>query len=71
MQLWWLVTGNFLISLFTLGLGQPFVLQRLWRFVATHVEIVGTLDGAAIAQNRMAAPSRGEGLLEALDPGVF
>jgi uncharacterized membrane protein YjgN (DUF898 family) len=70
-QLWWLVAGNTLISLFTLGLGHPFVLQRLWRFLSTHLEIVGTVDGTVIAQSRLAAPTRGEGLLEALDPGAF
>ncbi len=70
-QLWWLLAGNALISLFTLGLGHPFVLQRLWRFLSTHLEITGTVDGTVIAQSRLAAPSRGEGLLEALDPGAF
>lgn len=67
--LWRLVTGNFLISLFTLGFGAPIVLHRIARFTADRLALVGAVDGAAIGQSRQAMPSRGEGLLEALDAG--
>jgi uncharacterized membrane protein YjgN (DUF898 family) len=70
-RLWWLLAGNFLLGLFTLGFGLPIVLHRMWRFVADNVEVVGAVDGAVIAQNQQLAPSRGEGLLEALDPAPF
>lgn len=70
-RLWWLIAGNFLIGLFTLGLGLPIVLHRLWRFVAENLHIEGVIDGAAIAQSQQLAPSRGEGVLEVLDPSPF
>lgn len=67
--LWWLSTGNMLISLFTLGLGTPIVLHRTARFTADRLALDGAIDGAAIGQSRQAIPSRGEGLLEAFDAG--
>lgn len=69
-QLWQLVAGNFLIILFTLGLGSPLVQHRSLRFVAARIELVGTVDGETIGQSPFAAPGRGEGLVEALDAGV-
>jgi uncharacterized membrane protein YjgN (DUF898 family) len=67
--LWWLVTGNLLITLFTLGFGAPIVLHRIARFTADRLELQGTVEGAAVRQNPQAVPGRGEGLLEALDAG--
>lgn len=59
---------NFLIMLFTLGLGFPWVLHRVMRFIAANVEVHGVLDPETIRQSQLASPSRGEGLLEVLDP---
>ncbi len=70
-RLWWLLAGNFLLGVFTLGFGLPIVLHRMWRFVADNVEVVGAIEGTVIAQNQQLAPTRGEGLLEALDPAPF
>jgi uncharacterized membrane protein YjgN (DUF898 family) len=67
--LWWLVAGNMLISLFTLGLGLPIVLHRMARFTAERLEIAGVVDGARVGQSQQAMPGRGEGLLEAFDAG--
>jgi uncharacterized membrane protein YjgN (DUF898 family) len=67
--LWWLSTGNMLISLFTLGFGAPIVLHRTARFTAERLELAGAVDGATIGQSQQAMPGRGEGLLEALDAG--
>lgn len=62
---------NLLIMLFTLGLGFPWVLHRVAVFVSANVAVAGTIDPATIAQSQMAMPSRGEGLLDLLDPGVI
>ncbi len=61
---------NFLLLVFTLGLGYPVVLNRLWRFAGDNFVVLGALDGALIAQSQLATPSRGEGFLEVLDPGM-
>lgn len=68
-SLWWLVAGNMLISLLTIGFGQPIVLHRLARFTAARLEIAGEVDGVRIGQSQQAVPGRGEGLLEAFDAG--
>jgi uncharacterized membrane protein YjgN (DUF898 family) len=62
--------GNLLIRIATLGLGQPFIVQRCARFVQAHVQVLGTLDVEALRQTTLWAPKRGEGLLEALDVGI-
>jgi uncharacterized membrane protein YjgN (DUF898 family) len=67
--LWWLVAGNMLISLFTIGFGRPIVLHRMARFTAARLEIAGEVDGVRIGQSQLAMPGRGEGLLEAFNAG--
>lgn len=65
-----LVIGNWLITVFTLGLGLPIVLDRKARFLARHLEARGVLDGAAIGQSSDRGPKRGEGLVDLLDLGA-
>ncbi|MGH6959395.1 MAG: YjgN family protein [Dongiaceae bacterium] len=65
-----LVGINFLLLIFTFGIGYPVVLNRLWRFAGDSFVILGKVDGALIAQSQLATPSRGEGFLEVLDPGM-
>jgi uncharacterized membrane protein YjgN (DUF898 family) len=65
----WLMFGNALIALFTLGLGLPVVVQRSARFLARTVLVSGTLDEATLRQNSLAMPRTGEGMLQVLDHG--
>ena len=65
----WLLVGNALIALFTLGLGLPFVLQRSARFLARTLLVTGTLDVEALRQSTLAMPRTGEGMLQMLDHG--
>ncbi len=59
-----LMVGNFLIFLLTLGIGQPFILQRGFAFLARHLSLSGDLDAAAaqIRQSQEALSTSGEGL---------
>ena len=66
-----LAIGNFLILLFTLGIGAPFVQQRLVRYLCTRLTPVGSLDVAAIQQSQAEVDRRGEGLAEVFDIDAF
>jgi uncharacterized membrane protein YjgN (DUF898 family) len=74
-QLSWLLFGNFLIVVFTLGLGTPFTIQRNMNYVARHVAFDGDIAAAAarIQQSNEELGSSGEGLEGALgvDSGIF
>jgi uncharacterized membrane protein YjgN (DUF898 family) len=61
---------NALISIFTLGLGAPFVQLRTARLIAEHLRIEGEPELAAIGRSIWAAPGMGEGLAEAFDMGA-
>ncbi len=63
--------GNLLIMIFTLGIGQPFVVQRMVRYMANRLSVEGTVDVATIQQSTQALDKRGEGLLEAFDVDAF
>jgi uncharacterized membrane protein YjgN (DUF898 family) len=65
----WLLLGNGLIALFTLGLGLPIVLHRSMHFLADTLHITGSLDLAGLHQNTLAMPRTGEGMLQLLDHG--
>jgi uncharacterized membrane protein YjgN (DUF898 family) len=65
----WLLVGNGLIALLTLGLGLPFVLHRSMRFMSRNLLIAGTLDSASLRQTTLEAPRTGEGMLQLLDAG--
>jgi uncharacterized membrane protein YjgN (DUF898 family) len=63
--------GNLLIMIFTLGIGQPYVVQRLMRYMCDRLSVDGTVDVAAIQQSTAAIDKRGEGLVEAFDIDAF
>jgi uncharacterized membrane protein YjgN (DUF898 family) len=56
--------GNFLIWALTLGIGKPFIQQRMLRFLCAKLTVLGTLDIEAIKQSRAPIPSKGEGLAD-------
>ncbi len=67
----WLFVGNALIALFTLGLGLPIVLHRSIRYLVSTTRVIGQIDANALIQSTQAKPGFGEGMLQALDPGVI
>ncbi len=66
-SLWWLMTSNLCILIFTLGLGRPIVINRNFRFYTEHTHIVGELDGSKILQSKELPSKTGEGLESILD----
>ena len=66
----WLFFGNFLIVLFTLGLGFPFVVQRSMKFTTRNLLVSGSLDEAVLQQSILAYPRVGEGMYQQLDAGA-
>ncbi len=66
-----LVVGNLLILIFTLGIGRPFMQQRLIRYMCERMEVIGTIDVDRIAQSQAALDRTGEGLADAFDLGVI
>jgi uncharacterized membrane protein YjgN (DUF898 family) len=65
-----LVIVNLLILIFTLGIGRPFMQQRLIRYMCDRLEVIGTIDVDRILQSRAALDQTGEGLADAFDLGV-
>ena len=65
-----LVIVNLLILIFTLGIGRPFIQQRLIRYMCDRLEVIGTIDVDRIAQSQAALDQTGEGLADAFDLGV-
>lgn len=65
-----LVLVNLLILIFTLGIGRPFIQQRLIRYMCDRLEVIGTIDVDRIAQSQAALDRSGEGLADAFDLGV-
>lgn len=63
--------GNFLIIIFTLGLGLPIAIHRTMLFLAANIEVVGEIEGSDITHANLPRPKAGEGLLEAFDPGIL
>ena len=66
-----LVVINMLILIFTLGIGRPFIQQRLIRYMCDRMEVIGTIDVGRIAQSQAAIDRTGEGLADAFDLGVI
>jgi uncharacterized membrane protein YjgN (DUF898 family) len=58
---------NFLLTLFTLGLGLPFAQMRSLRAVARYLVIVGEQNFDEVAQNPARPPGSGEGLVAIFD----
>lgn len=67
----WLVTGNVLLAVFTLGIGAPFIAQRTLRYVFSRLKLEGAVDIGRIQQSVAALPRRGEGLADAFDIGAW
>jgi uncharacterized membrane protein YjgN (DUF898 family) len=65
-----LVIVNLMILIFTLGIGRPFMQQRLIRYMCDRLEVIGTIDVERIAQSQAALDRTGEGLADAFDLGV-
>lgn len=63
----WLVLGNLLLIIFTLGVATPFAQQRLIRYLCDRLSAQGTVDVNAIMQSREAVGRTGEGLADAFD----
>jgi uncharacterized membrane protein YjgN (DUF898 family) len=63
----WLVLGNLLLILFTLGVATPFAQQRLIRYLCDRLSAEGTVNVNAIMQSREAVGRTGEGLADAFD----
>ncbi len=71
---WSLVTlwlGNMALIIFTLGIAQPFVEQRVMRYFIERLQVVGVVDFASIQQSQAQLDKRGEGLIDALDLDAF
>jgi uncharacterized membrane protein YjgN (DUF898 family) len=69
-QMWGFIVVNWIILLFTLGFGWPWVLHRTARLVTEQLWIYGEVDAAAVAQALGAQPAIGEGLLDLFDTGI-
>lgn len=63
----WLVLGNLLLIIFTLGIATPFAQQRLVRYLVSRLSADGIVDVNAILQSREAVGRTGEGLADAFD----
>jgi len=59
--------GNLILTAATLGIGRPWAASRIFRFVCTHVRVIGEPDFAAIRQSVETAPRTGEGLAAVFD----
>ena len=63
--------GNIAILILTLGVGAPFVEQRVMKYFCDRLTIDGVVDLGAIKQSQAKVDSRGEGLIDALDLDAF
>jgi uncharacterized membrane protein YjgN (DUF898 family) len=63
--------GNIAILILTLGIGAPFVEQRVMKYFCDRLSIDGVVDLGAIKQSQAKIDSRGEGLIDALDLDAF
>lgn len=71
---WSLITlwlGNMALIIFTLGIAQPFVEQRVMRYFVERLSVNGAIDFASIQQSKASLDKRGEGLIDALDLDAF
>lgn len=68
-QIWGFLVLNYLILIFTLGLGGPWVMHRTARLISQQLWIYGEIDPAAVAQAMGGDAGVGEGLLDVFDVG--
>lgn len=66
-QMWGFLVLNYLIVVFTLGLGWPWVMHRTLKLIAAQLWLYGAPDGANIRQPADRGPRWGEGLLDMFD----
>lgn len=65
----WLIIGNLLWVILTLGLGAPVVIQRSMKFFSNTLTLEGDLNTSSILQSTEKLGKDGEGLDTFLDPG--
>lgn len=70
-QLAWLVVGNMLLRVLTLGLGASYALVRTARLMARTLSAEGAIDFERVRQNADERTRTGEGLAAALNMGEF
>ncbi len=63
--------GNLALIIFTLGIAQPFVEQRVIRYFCDRLSVDGLVDLSAVKQSQAQLDERGEGLIDALDLDAF
>lgn len=63
----WLILGNILLMVFTLGIATPFAQQRLVRYFCDRLSVLGIVNVDEIMQSREAVGRTGEGLADAFD----
>lgn len=66
-----LVVINLVILIFTLGVGRPFIQQRLIRYMCDRISVSGTIDVDHITQSMAYVDRTGEGLADAFDISVI
>jgi uncharacterized membrane protein YjgN (DUF898 family) len=67
-----LIVGNFFITLFTLGLGYPFVKARNMRFICDNLELYGDIDlDQAVQTEGNYADATGDAGIDMDDAGDF
>ncbi|HEX2843370.1 YjgN family protein [Hyphomicrobium sp.] len=69
-QMWGFIVLNWIILVFTFGIGWPWVLHRTARLIADQLWIYGEVDALAVAQALGQGPAIGEGLLDLFDTGI-
>jgi len=63
--------GNLLIMIFSLGIAEPFTVQRTFRYFIDRLDVDGWVDIGQIQQSQARVDKRGEGLLDAFDLDGF
>jgi uncharacterized membrane protein YjgN (DUF898 family) len=69
-QMWGFLVVNWIIMVFTLGFGLPWVLHRTARLICDQLWIYGEVDAQLVAQALGQGPAVGEGLLDIFDTGI-
>lgn len=69
-NLLWLILGNLLISILSLGFGTPFTQMRTFRYACNRLTATGNADFDAIIQSGDRGPGSGEGLADGFDVGA-
>lgn len=62
--------GNFIIFMFTFGLGLPIIIQRKMRFISKHITVEGDISQFIVNQNPMVKSKTGEGISSLFDIGI-